>query len=69
LDRGFFGAVMHDREQRIGAATVAGKALLWASDPTQTELMKMFVLLGDPATRLQIQFLDNRFFLPFIRRK
>jgi hypothetical protein len=69
LDRGFFQSVMWNNVRQIGPATVAGKALLWQSDPTQTDEMKMFVLLGDPASRLQIQFLNNHFFLPFIRRQ
>ncbi len=55
LDRGFFEAVFHNNERRLGPATLAGKALLWANDPSQGDSMKMFVLLGDPASRLQNQ--------------
>jgi hypothetical protein len=59
LDIGFFDAVMQKGVRQIGPATVAGKANLWASDPINQEnrdLVDMFVLLGDPASRLQIQF-------------
>ncbi|MBM3128540.1 MAG: hypothetical protein FJ009_07930 [Chloroflexi bacterium] len=54
LNRGFFESVFHNGERRIGPATMVGKALLWANDPSQTDAMKMFVLLGDPASRLQL---------------
>jgi hypothetical protein len=63
LDRGFFESVFHNGERRLGPATLAGKALLWANDPSQTDAMKMFVLLGDPASRLQLQ---SATFLPLI---
>ncbi|MCI0476262.1 MAG: C25 family cysteine peptidase [Anaerolineales bacterium] len=65
LDRGFFESVFHNGERRIGPATIAGKALLWAGDPSQTDAMKMFILLGDPASRLQLQAAT---YLPLILR-
>ena len=66
LDRGFFEAIFHNGVRQIGPATVAGKAQLWANDPTQTDVMKMFVLLGDPASRLQVQVAN---YLPIILKK
>lgn len=68
LDRGFFEAVMWNNVRMIGPATVAGKALLWANDKTQTDLMKMFVLLGDPASHLEAQYVNNHSYLPMIQR-
>ncbi|MCX7841322.1 MAG: C25 family cysteine peptidase, partial [Anaerolineae bacterium] len=59
LNRGLFEAIFRNGERRLGPATLAGKAALWThySPPSnrQIEAMKMFVLLGDPASRLQHQ--------------
>ncbi len=69
LDRGLFEAIFHNGERRLGPATLAGKAMLWTytSPPSdrQIEAMKMFVLLGDPASRLQ---LGAAIYLPLILR-
>jgi hypothetical protein len=59
LNRGLFEAIFHNGERRLGPATVAGKAFFWAANQPagdrQREVLKMFVLLGDPASRLQLQ--------------
>lgn len=58
LNRGLFESIFHNGERRIGPATIAGKAFLWASysppSDRQIDAMKMFTLLGDPASRLQL---------------
>ena len=56
LDRGFFSAVVNQNVRQLGAATLAGKLNLWTNDKGDVDLLDTFVLLGDPATRLQIQF-------------
>lgn len=59
LNRGLFEAIFRNGERRLGPATLAGKAFLWASHSPPSnrpiEAMKMFVLFGDPASRLQHQ--------------
>lgn len=59
LHRGLFQAIFRNSERRIGPATLAGKAFFWAANQPagdrQREVLKMFVLLGDPASRLQLQ--------------
>jgi hypothetical protein len=67
LDKGFFDAVMNQDVRQIGLATTAGKVNLWLNGGGgNLDLIDTFDLLGDPATRLQIQF---AYYLPWISRQ
>jgi hypothetical protein len=61
LDVGFFDAVLKNGARYIGIATDAGKV----QAISYPDLLDTFILFGDPASRLQIQFPIN---LPLILR-
>jgi Peptidase family C25/Propeptide_C25 len=66
LDEGFFNAVMNQNTRQLGPATIAGKNYLFAnSGGTNLDLIDTFLLFGDPATRLPIQFVN---YLPLIMK-
>lgn len=56
LHRGFYRALYQDGEQRLGALTLAGKLALFTGDSLGVfhDLIDTFVLLGDPALRLEL---------------
>jgi peptidase C25-like protein len=64
LEKGFFNAVMNQNTRQLGPATTAGKANLYATG-FNLDLIDTIVLLGDPASRLAIQFSYN---LPLIMK-
>jgi hypothetical protein len=67
LEKGFFDAVMNDGIRQLGPATLAGKTNLWVnSGGSYHDLIDTYMLFGDPASRLQIQFTT---FLPFIQKQ
>jgi hypothetical protein len=51
LERGFFAAVFQDGAQEIGAATIAAKLALYATQ-TNFDLLHTFTVFGDPALRI-----------------
>ncbi len=51
LERGFLKAVFQDGVQDLGAATLAGKLLLYSTG-ANFDLLHTFTILGDPALRL-----------------
>jgi len=55
LNKGFLYAVMQQGVRRIGQATDAGKARLKSTNQ-HLDLIDTYVLLGDPASLLQIQY-------------
>lgn len=67
LEKGFFDAVMNDGIRQLGPATIAGKTNLWVnSGGSFHDLIDTYMLFGDPASRLPIQFTT---FLPFIQKQ
>lgn len=66
LDHGFLNAVYNQGERAVGEATLVGKSELLASGGNY-DLLDTFVLLGDPASRLQLAFPPS-IYLPFIQR-
>ena len=70
LDEGFFDAVMNHGVRRLGPATIAGKQYLVAnSGGANLDLIDTFILLGDPASSLPIQFQNLSYYLPFIKKQ
>ncbi len=68
LDKGFFSAVMNQGIRQLGPATLAGKTNLYLNGGgLNLDLLDTFDLLGDPGSRLPIQF-NLRYFLPLIQR-
>jgi hypothetical protein len=66
INRGFFDAVFQKKITQIGPATVYGKLTLFLDGGGyHLDLLDTFVLLGDPASRLDVPLFT---FLPFIRR-
>jgi hypothetical protein len=66
INRGFFDAVFQKKITQIGPATVYGKLTLFLdSGGYHLDLLDTFVLLGDPASKLDVPLFT---FLPFIRR-
>lgn len=65
LNKGFFEAVMQQGVRRIGLATDAGKARL-QSTGENLDLIDTYVLFGDPASWLQLQF---PLYLPIILKQ
>jgi hypothetical protein len=72
LFQGFFEAVVDDSITDLGPATAAAKLNLYSGSMSTVdkELLNTFLVLGDPALRLQLQPLDlgERVYLPIIRR-
>ncbi len=68
LHKGFLDAVMNQSVRQLGPATTLGKAYLWANSTGFRDLIDTYALLGDPASRMQIEFRGTHFF-PFIRRQ
>jgi hypothetical protein len=72
LAQGFLDVVLgDDADNSLGAATVAGKAELFAQDEFFHHMIDIFALLGDPATTLNVEFIeaDHRIYLPFVARQ
>ncbi len=69
LSHGFFEAVFEDAAPTVGAATFKGKLRLLQSGQ-HLDLLDTFVLLGDPATRIDRMILpwSSRIYLPLILR-
>ncbi len=66
LNKGFLESVWSG-PPIVGTATINGKLNLWLNGGGNRDLIDTFNLLGDPASRLNVQSL-NRIYLPFIRR-
>jgi hypothetical protein len=64
LADGFMRSVYHDGRATLGAATLAGKLELFATGQN-LDLIDTFVLLGDPAMRLNLR--THIAYLPSIR--
>jgi hypothetical protein len=67
LHKGFLDAVMNQREPRLGPAASYGKSYLMANSSGYEDLIDTYLLLGDPASRLPIQY-SNRYYFPLIQR-
>lgn len=68
MNRGLVKAIFQDGISRVGAAADAGKLFFYQSGSGYTDLIDTQVLLGDPALRLKIPRLNQRFvFLPMIQ--
>ncbi|MCS7277770.1 MAG: C25 family cysteine peptidase, partial [Aquificaceae bacterium] len=69
LSQGFFQAIFEDHVFTIGEATMQGKLQLLQSG-RHLDLLDTFVLLGDPATRIDRTILpwSSRIYLPLILR-
>jgi hypothetical protein len=66
LDRGFFEALAQHGAGQLGVLTMAGQSYLWVNaGGGHRDLIDTFVVLGDPAARLQV---INYSFLPFVRK-
>lgn len=69
LEKGFFNAVVNSGIRQLGPATLAGKTNLWAnSGGSFHDLIDTYMLFGDPASRLQLEF-SFPTYLPFIRKQ
>ncbi len=69
LSAGFYHAVFADQVETLGEATLAGKLIL-ASTGQDLDLLDTYVLLGDPALRLNRALVPWTawFFLPLVNR-
>ncbi len=69
LAQGFLAAILQ-RQEPIGAATLAGKLALVASGASALDLLDTFTLLGDPATILNQTIVPwtNQVYLPVVQR-
>jgi hypothetical protein len=54
LNRGLFQAIFSENRIRLGAATTQAKLFLYAITGSYQDLIDTYVLLGDPATRLNV---------------
>ena len=55
LSRGFFDALFADGQHTLGAATTAGKLEVYTHSSSSDYLVQTYVLLGDPATTLDLE--------------
>ncbi len=69
LNKGFLNAVMNQGIAELGTAASYGKSYLIANAGGYVDLVDTYTLFGDPASRLQVQFLNNHFFLPYVQRQ
>jgi len=60
LNRGLYQAIFFDDVIRVGAATTQGKLYLYANTGDYRDLLDTYVLLGDPALRLNLLPADVR---------
>jgi hypothetical protein len=68
LNRGFFDSLVQQGKRTLGQLTADGNAyLLTNSGGWHLDLIDTYLLFGDPASRVQIQFL-NYYYLPFISK-
>jgi len=69
LAQGFFDTVLQEGGSTLGAATWVGKVRLYNNAPVNRDLVDTYVLLGDPATRVQPYFGPvYATYLPLVRR-
>lgn len=69
LAEGFLDSLMVQNEPALGAAILAGKVNLMAQQPAHKDLVDTFTLLGDPATRYNLDFWPGfASHLPVVRR-
>jgi hypothetical protein len=68
LAEGFFKSVLTEGDGELGLATLAGKLQLAANQPAFGDLIDTYILLGDPAMRLNRAYQDriSIIFLPII---
>jgi hypothetical protein len=67
LAQGFFDAVFARDQADLGAATLAGKMLLYTASPVATYLIDTYALLGDPAMSLHLELgTTYEIYLPLI---
>lgn len=70
LQRGLFIALFDDQVTRLGPATNQAKLFLYSNSITFNDLVDTYVLLGDPATRLNTiaEVSSRTVFLPILRK-
>lgn len=70
LEKGFLIAIFHNDVATLGPATTAGKLHLLENAPSgkYRDLLDTFVLLGDPAQRINLPSEETNLFLPIVLR-
>ncbi len=70
VDEGFLQAILQNKVQWLGEATLHGKLYLFTQGYTYSEfLTSLFTLIGDPATHLPIAPWAQTYYLPHILRR